>query len=308
MCLSCGAATFVQVLQDHAEEFLEKMNSKVLAPRLKALELIPQTVENKVLQSMNRTDANAHLLSHLKTDADVKVVSEVFRVAFQATEYRNMSAFAEKMLRTLQQGLYWCMHTQMPLLCTSSLGHACVYVNKSMVNINIHYHMYLKWLSGNHLPNAHAIQSDFLDADFKEQFTTASVLARHIRGKNLRKGDSVHCFCVCVAYRIFDDHCVSIACVFSRYLAVFIKRLTVAARFFKEGTCPASFNSNRIDIATAWLRGRTTAIFVCWHVHYFSWGKAITTVNNRCTVSTFKCADSSMILQCIMCKYRPMVM
>ena len=115
------------VVQDHAEEFLEKMNSKVLAPRLRALELIPQTVENKVLQSMNRTDANAHLLSHLKTDADEKVVSEVFRVASRETEYRNMSAFADKMLRTLQQGLYWCMHTQMSLLCTSSLGPACVY-------------------------------------------------------------------------------------------------------------------------------------------------------------------------------------
>ena len=44
-CLSCGAATPVQVVQDHAEEFLEKMNSEVLAPQLKALELIPESVE-----------------------------------------------------------------------------------------------------------------------------------------------------------------------------------------------------------------------------------------------------------------------
>ena len=58
-CLSCGAATPVQVVQDHAEEFLEKMNSKVLAPQLKALELIPEAVECK-------EEANPHLLNHLK--------------------------------------------------------------------------------------------------------------------------------------------------------------------------------------------------------------------------------------------------
>ena len=120
----------MQVLQDHAEEFLEKMNSEVLASRLKVLGLIPETVKNKVLQSMNRTDANSHLLSHLKTDADVKVVSEVFRVASRETDYGNMSAFAAKMLEILQQGLYWCVHTQMLLLSTSPSGHACVYVCK----------------------------------------------------------------------------------------------------------------------------------------------------------------------------------
>ena len=50
-CLSCGAATPVQVVQDHAKEFLEKMNCKVLAPRLKALELIPEAVVCDILQS-----------------------------------------------------------------------------------------------------------------------------------------------------------------------------------------------------------------------------------------------------------------
>ena len=79
-CLSCGAATPVQVVQDHAKEFLEKMNSKVLAPQLKALELIPEDVESDILQSKSKEEANAHLLNHLKEDADDEAVREVFRI------------------------------------------------------------------------------------------------------------------------------------------------------------------------------------------------------------------------------------
>ena len=44
------------------------------------------------------------------------------------------------------------------------------------------------------------------------------------------------------------------------------------------------------------------------YMHTISWGKTITTANDRCTVSIFKCVNSSMVLHCIMCKYRPMVM
>ena len=105
MCLSCGAATFVQVVQAHAQEFLKKMHSAALACQLSTLGLIPQTVENEVLRSMNTKDANAHLLNHLKRNADEKGVTEVFRVASQEAGYPNMSAFAAMMLRTLQQGL-----------------------------------------------------------------------------------------------------------------------------------------------------------------------------------------------------------
>ena len=132
MCLSCGAATFVQVIQAHAEEFLEKMKSEVLVLQLTTLDLIPQNVETRVRQSTSTKDANAHLLNHLKKDADIEVVREVFRIASQEKEYRNMSAFATKVLKALQQGLYWCVHTQMSLLCTSPYtGHACVYINKA---------------------------------------------------------------------------------------------------------------------------------------------------------------------------------
>ena len=107
-CLSCGAATPVQVVQDHAAEFLEKMNSKVLAHQLKALELIPEAVECK-------EEANAHLLNHLKEDADEEAVRKVFRIAFVKTGYGKMKAFAAGVLRELQWGLYWCVHTRVPL-------------------------------------------------------------------------------------------------------------------------------------------------------------------------------------------------
>ena len=97
--------------------------------------------------------------------------------------------------------------------------------------------------------------------------------------------------------------------VFRRYLAVFSKHLT-AARFFKEGTGPASFNSNPVNIATAWLRARDcyTCLLPCSLLVHFSWGKAITTANDRRTVSIFKCENTSVVLHCIMCKYCPIVM
>ncbi len=54
------------------------MNSKVLAPQLKALELIPESVECDILQSKSMEEANTHLLNHLKDDADEEAVREVF--------------------------------------------------------------------------------------------------------------------------------------------------------------------------------------------------------------------------------------
>ena len=100
-CLSCCAATPVQVVQDHAEEFLEKMNSKVLAPQLKALKLIPESVECDILQSKSRKEANAHLLNHLKEDADEESMRDVFRIASEETGYRKMNTFAAGVLRKL---------------------------------------------------------------------------------------------------------------------------------------------------------------------------------------------------------------
>ena len=105
-CLSCGAATPVQVIQDHARQFLIEMNSKVLAPQLKTLGLIPAVVENDVLQSKSREDANAHLLQHLKENADMKSVMEIFRIASKEPGYGIMNTFADGVLRKLQRGLY----------------------------------------------------------------------------------------------------------------------------------------------------------------------------------------------------------
>ena len=123
-CFSCGAATPVQVVQSHTKEFLEKMNSKVLVPQLKALKLIPEPVECDILQSRSREEANSYLLNHLKEDADEDSVREVFRIASEKTGYGKMKVFAAGVLRELQQGVYWCVHTHMLLLCTSPCtGH-----------------------------------------------------------------------------------------------------------------------------------------------------------------------------------------
>ena len=139
--VSCGVATLVQVLQDHAEQFLVEMNSGVLAPRLKALGLIPAIVETNVLQSKSREDANAHLLQHLKEDADVKSVIEIFRIASQEPGYGRMITFADGVLRKLQRGLYWCVHTHTSCCCCVLLMcRTSVYVSQACV---IYIHMYV---------------------------------------------------------------------------------------------------------------------------------------------------------------------
>ena len=94
--------TPLQVLQTQAKEFLEKMSSKVLAPLLKVLELIPEAVECDIRQSRSKEEANAHLLSHLKEDADEETVREVFRIASEKAGYGKMKAFAAGVLRELQ--------------------------------------------------------------------------------------------------------------------------------------------------------------------------------------------------------------
>ena len=133
-CLSCGAATLVQVIQDHTEEFLEEMNSAVLAHQLKASGLIPAIIENNLLQSKNKKEANARLLQHLKEDADMKSVVEIFKIASQEPGYGRMNTFAAGVLMKLQRGLYWYVHTHKSccccvlLMCRTSVcvSQACV--------------------------------------------------------------------------------------------------------------------------------------------------------------------------------------
>ena len=92
----------MQVVKEHAEEFLEKMISKVLAPQLKALGLIPEAVECDIRQSTSKEEANAHLLSHLKEYADEESLREVFRIASEKAGYGKMKVFAAGVLRELQ--------------------------------------------------------------------------------------------------------------------------------------------------------------------------------------------------------------
>ena len=126
----------MQVVQDHAEQFLEKMNSAVLAPCLKALGLIPAIVETNVLQSKSREDANAHLLQHLKEDAGMESVMEIFRIASQEPGYGIMNTFADGVLRKFQRGLYWCVHTHKSCCCCILLMYrTSVYVCKPSMRI-----------------------------------------------------------------------------------------------------------------------------------------------------------------------------
>ena len=135
-CISCGAATLVQVIQDDAEKFLEEMNSTVLVPHLKALGLIPAIVETNVLQSKSREGANAYLLLHLKENADMKSVMKIFRIASQEPGYGIMNTFADGVLKKLQRGLCRCVHTPKSCCCCVLLMcRTSVYVCEPCVRI-----------------------------------------------------------------------------------------------------------------------------------------------------------------------------
>ena len=92
----------MQVIQDHAKEFLQKMNCKEIASELRALARIPESVGNSILHSKTREEANTCLLDHLKEDADEVTVSKVFRIASEKAGYGKMNAFAASLLKKLQ--------------------------------------------------------------------------------------------------------------------------------------------------------------------------------------------------------------
>ena len=120
--VSCGKATFAQVLQDHTEEFLKQMKSKEIAPQLKTLKLIPEAIESDIRQAKTKELANTCLLNHLKEDADEKAVREVFRIASEKDGYRKMNRFAANVLKKLR-GLYWCICT---LTCCCCVQYMCL--------------------------------------------------------------------------------------------------------------------------------------------------------------------------------------
>ena len=102
--LSYGSATPVQIIRTHAKTFLSEMNCKAIASQLRTLELIPESVESDILHSKNKEEGNAHLLNHLKEEADEVTVRKVFRVASEKTGYGKMNTFAAFMLNELQWG------------------------------------------------------------------------------------------------------------------------------------------------------------------------------------------------------------
>ena len=63
------------------------MNSKEIALQLRALDLIPESVEHYILHSSSGGKANAHLLVYLKSDATVKTVQEIFKFATEEAGY-----------------------------------------------------------------------------------------------------------------------------------------------------------------------------------------------------------------------------
>ena len=146
-CLSCGAATPVQVIQDLTEEFREEMNCRVLATELKALGLIPAIIENSILQSKDKKEANALFLQHLKEDADMKSVMKILTIAAQEPGYGRMNTFADGVLRKLQQGLYWCVHTHKSCCCCVLMYRTSVYVSQACViymHMHVQYNLYKK--------------------------------------------------------------------------------------------------------------------------------------------------------------------
>ena len=86
----------MQVVQGHAEEFLKEMNCKEIATQLRALELIPESVEYDILHSNSRGKAN--LLNHLIFEVNVETAKKIFRIASEEAGYEKMNAFAAFML------------------------------------------------------------------------------------------------------------------------------------------------------------------------------------------------------------------
>ena len=97
------------------------MNAKEIAPKLKEYKLIPEPVEFDILQSKSKELANICLLRHLKEDAAEEAAMKVFRIASEMTSYGKMNTFAAGVLRKLQRGVYWCVHTHTVVVYRTSV-------------------------------------------------------------------------------------------------------------------------------------------------------------------------------------------
>ena len=96
----------VQVIEEHRDEFLQKMNARDIASVLQVRRLIPESVEHDIKHSKRREDANGCLLTFLLTDASKIQVLETLKFVSTMTDYGRMSQFATKLLQQLQPGQF----------------------------------------------------------------------------------------------------------------------------------------------------------------------------------------------------------
>ena len=77
----------MQVVQGHAEEFLDKMNRKEIAIQLRALELFPESVEYEILHSNSWGKAN--LLNHLIFKVNVETANKYLELLLKKQAMRR---------------------------------------------------------------------------------------------------------------------------------------------------------------------------------------------------------------------------
>ena len=94
----------MQMIGEHSQEFLQEMNAKAIALRLKVSELIPESVKYDIDHSKCGDDANAHLLTFLKEQATGDQLQGILQIASEKPDHGRMSKFATKLLQQLLQG------------------------------------------------------------------------------------------------------------------------------------------------------------------------------------------------------------
>ena len=117
--LSLVSATYVQVLEEQSQIFLQVMNSTAIVQKkeVRRLGLIPERVIN--IKHTSREDANECLLTFLKEEATEEQVLGVFKVASEERSFGRMSKFAADILQRLQRGL--CMFYHSLAACTADI-------------------------------------------------------------------------------------------------------------------------------------------------------------------------------------------
>ena len=96
----------VQVITEHREEFLQKMDATAIALQVQVQGLIPESLKRDIDHSKCREDANGHLLTFLLTGASEIQVQQTLKVASEKMGYEKMSQFAANILQQLQPGQF----------------------------------------------------------------------------------------------------------------------------------------------------------------------------------------------------------